>query len=31
MTVAAWALFTLVFTVSAVRYYASGFTSGGLV
>ena len=29
MTVAAWALFTLVFTVSAVRYYASGLTSGG--
>ena len=27
--IAAWALFTLVFTVSAVRYYASGFTSGG--
>jgi hypothetical protein len=27
--VAAWALFTLVFTVSAVRYYASGFTSSG--
>lgn len=27
--VAAWALFTLVFTVSAVRYYASGFTSAG--
>ena len=27
--VAAWALFTLVFCVSAVRYYASGFTSGG--
>ena len=26
---AAWALFTLVFTVSAVRYYASGFTSAG--
>lgn len=29
VTVAAWALFTLVFTVSAVRYYASGITSGG--
>ena len=29
MTVAGWALFTLVFTVSAVRYYASGFTSAG--
>ena len=29
ITVAAWALFTLVFTVSGVRYYASGFTSGG--
>jgi hypothetical protein len=27
--VAAWALFALVFTVSAVRYYASGFTSAG--
>src|ERR687898_1795878 len=27
--VAAWALLTLVFTVSAVRYYASGFTSAG--
>lgn len=27
--VAAWALFSLVFTVSAVRYYASGFTSAG--
>ena len=27
--IAAWALFTLVFTVSAVRYYASGFTSAG--
>jgi hypothetical protein len=27
--VAAWALFALVFTVSAVRYYASGFTSTG--
>jgi hypothetical protein len=27
--VAAWALFGLVFTVSAVRYYASGFTSAG--
>ena len=27
--VAAWALFTLVFTISAVRYYASGFTSAG--
>lgn len=27
--VAAWALFTLVFTVSAVRYYASGLTSAG--
>src|SRR4051812_35401182 len=26
---AAWALFALVFTVSAVRYYASGFTSAG--
>jgi hypothetical protein len=29
ITVAAWALLTLVFTVSGVRYYASGFTSGG--
>lgn len=29
LDVAAWALFTLVFTVSAVRYYASGFTSAG--
>ena len=29
MTVAGWALFTLVLTVSGVRYYASGFTSGG--
>jgi hypothetical protein len=29
VTVAGWALFTLVFTVSAVRYYASGFTSAG--
>src|SRR4051794_30041049 len=29
ITVAGWALFTLVFTVSAVRYYASGFTSAG--
>jgi hypothetical protein len=27
--VAAWALFALVFTISAVRYYASGFTSAG--
>jgi hypothetical protein len=27
--VAAWALFTLVVTISAVRYYASGFTSAG--
>jgi len=27
--VAAWALFVLVFTVSAVRYYVSGFTSAG--
>jgi len=27
--VAAWALLTLVFTVAAVRYYASGFTSAG--
>jgi len=27
--VAGWALFTLVFTVSAVRYYVSGFTSAG--
>ena len=27
--VAAWALFTLVFCVSAVRYYVSGFTSAG--
>lgn len=27
--IAAWALFSLVFTVSAVRYYASGFTSAG--
>ena len=26
---AAWALFALVFTVSAIRYYASGFTSAG--
>jgi hypothetical protein len=26
---AAWALFALVFTVAAVRYYASGFTSAG--
>ena len=26
---AAWALFALVFTISAVRYYASGFTSAG--
>jgi hypothetical protein len=26
---AAWALFALVFAVSAVRYYASGFTSAG--
>lgn len=26
---AAWALLTLVFTASAVRYYASGFTSAG--
>ena len=29
ITVAGWALFTLVLTVSGVRYYASGFTSGG--
>lgn len=29
IAVAGWALFTLVFTVSAVRYYASGFTSAG--
>lgn len=29
LEVAAWALFTLVFTISAVRYYASGFTSSG--
>jgi hypothetical protein len=29
ITVAAWALFTLVFAVSGVRYYASGFTSAG--
>jgi hypothetical protein len=29
LEVAAWALFALVFTVSAVRYYASGFTSAG--
>ena len=29
LDMAAWALFTLVFTVSAVRYYASGFTSAG--
>ena len=29
MTIAGWALFTLVLTVSGVRYYASGFTSGG--
>jgi hypothetical protein len=29
VSVGGWALFTLVFTVSAVRYYASGFTSGG--
>src|SRR5215207_4781740 len=29
LEVAAWALFTLVFTVSAVRYYVSGFTSAG--
>ena len=29
MTVAGWGLFTLVLTVSGVRYYASGFTSGG--
>jgi hypothetical protein len=29
VAIAAWALFTLVFTVSGVRYYASGFTSGG--
>ena len=27
--VAAWALLALVFTVAAVRYYASGFTSAG--
>ncbi|MCA1698473.1 MAG: hypothetical protein LC790_06025, partial [Actinobacteria bacterium] len=27
--VAAWALLTLVFTVAAVRYYVSGFTSAG--
>jgi hypothetical protein len=29
LTVAGWALFTLVFTVAAVRYYASCFTSSG--
>lgn len=29
LEVAAWALFTLVFTISVVRYYASGFTSSG--
>jgi hypothetical protein len=29
VTVAAWALFGLVFAVSAVRYYVSGFTSAG--
>ena len=29
--VAAWALLTLVFTISAVRYYASGLTSAGLL
>jgi hypothetical protein len=29
ITVAGWALLTLVFTVAAVRYYASGFTAGG--
>jgi hypothetical protein len=29
MTVAGWALFALVFTVSGVRYYVSGFTSTG--
>jgi hypothetical protein len=29
VTVAGWALLTLVFTVAGVRYYASGFTSGG--
>src|SRR4051794_32637499 len=29
VTVAGWALFVLVFTVSGVRYYASGFTSSG--
>ena len=29
VTVAGWALFTLVFTVAGVRYYASGFTSYG--
>jgi hypothetical protein len=29
MGVAGWALFTLVFAASAVRYYTSGFTSSG--
>jgi hypothetical protein len=29
LTVAGWALFSLVFTVSGVRYYASGLTSAG--
>src|SRR4051812_49081236 len=29
VTVAGWGLFTLVFTVSGVRYYASGLTSAG--
>jgi hypothetical protein len=29
VTVAGWALFALVFTVSGVRYYASGLTSAG--
>jgi hypothetical protein len=29
VSVAGWALFTLMFAVSAVRYYTSGFTSAG--